>query len=1112
MFVTKSVDKTLVTGSEDFIYTFNVSYSDLSNPSANGRLVDFFPDNIKYNLPKIEGTIKGIKETKVPGGTEVEFDFGQITAGTSINFNMSCEFGPGRVDGDTFTNEAKLYADNDFVTDSASTVTLKLEDNFRLSKRVDINAPVRPNQEIDCTLTLINGQETPDSPGAGYEIKNIEITDILPPELLAVSSFTPVGKDISRFGYEDNRYDDKEGSWNGNTLNFSLPSYKGMVYEIKFKVKVAPDVIPGSRITNIGTWTADGQQRAEGKTSFSVFEDKAETSLFKNAPIYAEKSGPIQYTVRVSNSGTVKLTDYTIVDTIPDEIDIEQISYLSQELDTPSYNILIESSNNIGNYQTIASNLSGYSGVYNVYDFISSSERVKSVKVELSSLVNESRSQNQLTMKGIVNNSAVEGSTVTNTANIVAQSSLGEITASNSAITTINSKSILSITKSIFNLNNPARPLDEIDVRLGIDSNVKGQLINPIFVDLLPKGLKYKKNSHIIMYRDVLDNKVYYSNEADFPITVPTPEVIENFNAAGETLVRFKFDDFTLLYPNDLQVKFNAIIEINPPDRFDNYGYLGNPGSDTEVEGTPYLDSDDLDGDGIKNENIAQSNVVSGTILSSSEFIIEKLVKGDLDTDFSNSGSVSQGGEIIYEINIANNQDVDLKNIELVDILPYVGDKGVLVDDPRGSQFDVYATDIVSAEITNVLGDVVSGSPVINMEYSTSNDPVRYDQAGTGTIGTGSWSSNPPSDITTLASVKITTGNNVILKPYEKLTVIISAKAPSGVTENKKAYNSFSARADKIVSGGGVEPLLPTEPNKVVVTVRSSSKSSIGNLVWKDDSGDGIYNTSEVGINGVRVELYDKDKNLISSTVTSNDSDGEPGYYLFTNLDKEDYFVKFIEPEGLKLTTQNEGVLNGSTPNPADGFTSMISLGENEDKNTIIAGLVSDVCQEKPVINAENKCIELNSEFNPLAGVTATDCDGSSITLTLANVASNNVDTSKEGLYEVEYTVTSPSNGKTTTKKIYVRVFAVGPRAQAITDIIESVSLEQTAISHILNAEGEKIQKAVELGFNNEDMLKINASVKSMTNTISKLESVLTSKLSLFEDGLCGPDCEFPNE
>lgn len=32
---------------------------------------------------------------------------------------------------------------------------------------------------------------------------------------------------------------------------------------------------------------------------------------------------------------------------------------------------------------------------------------------------------------------------------------------------------------------------------------------------------------------------------------------------------------------------------------------------------------------------------------------------------------------------------------------------------------------------------------------------------------------------------------------------------------------------------------------------------------------------------------------------------------------------------------------------------------------------------------------------------------------------------------------------------------------QAITDLLESIALEETAMSHILNAEGEKLQKAI---------------------------------------------------
>ena len=76
--------------------------------------------------------------------------------------------------------------------------------------------------------------------------------------------------------------------------------------------------------------------------------------------------------------------------------------------------------------------------------------------------------------------------------------------------------------------------------------------------------------------------------------------------------------------------------------------------------------------------------------------------------------------------------------------------------------------------------------------------------------------------------------------------------------------------------------------------------------------------------------------------------------------------------------------------------------------------------------------------------------------------------------------------------------------AQAVTDIVESVALEQTALSHILNAEGEKIQKAVATaGVTTEDLIAVNKSVESMVNTVARLEMILQAKLSVFDDCLC---------
>ena len=76
-------------------------------------------------------------------------------------------------------------------------------------------------------------------------------------------------------------------------------------------------------------------------------------------------------------------------------------------------------------------------------------------------------------------------------------------------------------------------------------------------------------------------------------------------------------------------------------------------------------------------------------------------------------------------------------------------------------------------------------------------------------------------------------------------------------------------------------------------------------------------------------------------------------------------------------------------------------------------------------------------------------------------------------------------------------------REQAITDLIQSVALEETALSHILNAEGEKIQKVVAMSdATPEQLLAVNKSVESMVTAVSRLEMILQAKLSLFDGSL----------
>ena len=76
-------------------------------------------------------------------------------------------------------------------------------------------------------------------------------------------------------------------------------------------------------------------------------------------------------------------------------------------------------------------------------------------------------------------------------------------------------------------------------------------------------------------------------------------------------------------------------------------------------------------------------------------------------------------------------------------------------------------------------------------------------------------------------------------------------------------------------------------------------------------------------------------------------------------------------------------------------------------------------------------------------------------------------------------------------------------RCEAVNDIIASVALQQTGLSHILNAEGEKIQAALTFAKDTNELLKVNDSVKSMVNSITRLEAVLQGKLELFNNCIC---------
>ncbi len=70
-------------------------------------------------------------------------------------------------------------------------------------------------------------------------------------------------------------------------------------------------------------------------------------------------------------------------------------------------------------------------------------------------------------------------------------------------------------------------------------------------------------------------------------------------------------------------------------------------------------------------------------------------------------------------------------------------------------------------------------------------------------------------------------------------------------------------------------------------------------------------------------------------------------------------------------------------------------------------------------------------------------------------------------------------------------------------DLIESIAMVETAISHILNAEGEKVQKVLTESNDINHILCINHSVNQTITQITYLEQVLYNKLQTALNGNC---------
>ncbi|MFH0717077.1 SdrD B-like domain-containing protein [Staphylococcus delphini] len=179
----------------------------------------------------------------------------------------------------------------------------------------------------------------------------------------------------------------------------------------------------------------------------------------------------------------------------------------------------------------------------------------------------------------------------------------------------------------------------------------------------------------------------------------------------------------------------------------------------------------------------------------------------------------------------------------------------------------------------------------------------------------------------------------------------------------------------------------------------------LGDYVWIDQNNDGMQNSDEVAVKGVKVTLTKPDGSTLTTTTD------EKGKYLFTGLENGEYTVTFSElPEGYVPTKTQAG---GNTELDSNGLESKVTINNANNYSTDL-GIVKPEPQPEPQPATyelgDYVWFDYNKDGVQNKGEAAVE--GVTVTLTKPDGSTMTTKTDKDGKYlftgleNGEYTVT----------------------------------------------------------------------------------------------------------
>ena len=969
--LTKAVSATSIASGTPFEYTFAYRCASITANCQNAVITDVLPPQVTY-IPNSATTtphIQSVAYTPDPSGTTggaLTYTFvNPLPAGSTGILRFQVQFPPGTLPGTVALNRATFSADNagPVTTPNVSTTATG---QFEMTVNKS-GGPAVVGYPTPFDLNICS----PDTVG-GVRFLTPIITDTLPADAIFISAQGAEGVDWV--------YTPVTAPNLGGTVTFlnlpTIPVGGCFTRQVTLQYDSIPPVQPINRMTVTGapegcTNPAALPAHCQGQTTRTLNAQlpinviapypqgeggKSSSSPSSFTGTEARPGETVTYNVRAVNTGFITLTQVTVTDTIPAEIDL--LSFTAGGSATRPVTLTYQI-NNVDVWLPVAGN-----------PFASNtSVTVASLGLGAGDVVTQLRWQIGEMPVGAPAFSAAVVGTVNSalTPQFPAQSfqncalvSSPELPASiNSCndVSIVDRRAIPRVTKTGGAGAN--LPLDFVDytVTLSNDAVAHLALTSPVLADLIPAQFAY-----------VAGSAVFDSGASAVGAPAPTLEVLPNYNG-GRTLLRWTWSGYDLAPGARLVVRYRVQIpDGTAPGTYNNVAALvdwSGPADPDDANrdrrsillcsgAAVYTDTLDLDGDGNMTEescqSVAPTNVAVFLAMDS-----EKFTRGLFDcenttdygpttacedADYNKLGLTAVGGPVDYRLVLTNASNVSVTNLVVMDIFPRIGDTGVVDTSARGSQWR-----------PNLQGPVTGPAGVpLTIFYSTVANPCRTELVSSGPSGCapGNWTTTLPADPTSVQAIRLNfceynasgVATNCLTIPRNQsftfdwpmvapnnapadascLTPADDSFNPAAAPACQIAWNSFgytATEARDVDGQPGNDPgalqLLPSEPNRVGMRVAPPPPFSLGDFVWLDVAGqqnDGVQQNEERtiwGVNGVRVELYDGSGNYLGYRITGPNFAGEPGYYLFPNLAAGSYRVRFYVPDGYLATVPNVG-------------------------------------------------------------------------------------------------------------------------------------------------------------------------------------------------------------